>query len=132
MLKKSGKKDKKRRYKDSDSDSKWGFGLGCTRKVIKLGETVTNLSYTPPSPIKATPTSISIANNSYDVSTASVSKAGDVMMTSSSQKGILLKKRGMLVVPLLNSSISILVLCCLCVSFIALNRNVNEFICDSL
>jgi hypothetical protein len=49
-----------------------------------------NTSYTPPSPIKATPTTT--ASNSDDVSTASVSKAGDVMMTSSSQKGKLLKK----------------------------------------
>ncbi len=40
--------------------------------------------------MKATPTSI--ASNSNDVSTASVSKAGDVMMTSSDQKGNLLKK----------------------------------------
>jgi hypothetical protein len=48
------------------------------------------MSYTPPSPTKATPTSI--ASNSDDVSTASVSKAGDVMMMSSSQKGKLLKK----------------------------------------
>jgi hypothetical protein len=41
--------------------------------------------------MKATPTSI--ASNSNDVSTASVSKAGDVMMTSSDQKGKLLKKK---------------------------------------
>jgi hypothetical protein len=40
--------------------------------------------------MKATPTSI--ASNSNDVSTASVSKAGDVMMMSSDQKGKLLKK----------------------------------------
>ncbi len=64
--------------------------MGSTGKVIKIGETVTNTSYTPPSPIKATPTSI--ASNFVDVSTASVSNAGDVMMTSSSQKGKLLKK----------------------------------------
>ncbi len=64
--------------------------MGSTRKVIKLGETITNISYTPPSPIKATPTSI--ANNSNEISTASLSKAGDVMMTSSSKKGKLLKK----------------------------------------
>jgi hypothetical protein len=89
-LKKSGKKGKKRRYEDSDSDSEKGVGLGSTRKVIKLGETIKNLSYTPPSPIKATPTRI--ASNSNDVSTASVSEAGDVMMTSSDQKGKLLKK----------------------------------------
>jgi hypothetical protein len=48
------------------------------------------MSYTPPSPINATPTSI--ASNSNDVSTVSVSEAGDVMMMSSSQKGKLLKK----------------------------------------
>jgi hypothetical protein len=40
--------------------------------------------------MKATLTSI--ASNSNDVSTASVSEAGDVMMTSSNQKGKLLKK----------------------------------------
>jgi hypothetical protein len=40
--------------------------------------------------MKATPTSI--ASDSNDVSTASVSKAGDIMMTSSDQKGELLKK----------------------------------------
>jgi hypothetical protein len=64
--------------------------LGSTRKVIKLVETITNMSYTPPSPIKATPTSI--ASDSDDVSTASVSKVGDVMMTSSSQKVNYLRK----------------------------------------
>jgi hypothetical protein len=64
--------------------------LGSTRKAIKLGETIKNTSYTPPSPMKATPTSI--ASNSNDISTASVSEAGDVMMTSSDQKGDLLKK----------------------------------------
>ncbi len=64
--------------------------MGSTRKVIKLGETLKNTSYTPPSPMRATPTSI--ASNSDDVSTASVSKAGDVMMTSSTQKGKILKK----------------------------------------
>jgi hypothetical protein len=61
---------------------------------VKIGETITNTSYTPPSPIKATPTSI--ANNSDDISTASVSKAGDVMMTSSSQKGKILKKNSII------------------------------------
>jgi hypothetical protein len=64
--------------------------LGSTRKVIKLGETVTNTSYTP-SPMKATPTSI--ASDSDDVSRVSVSKADDVMMRSSSKKGKLLKKK---------------------------------------
>ncbi len=65
--------------------------MGSTRKVIKLGETLEILSYTPPSPMKATPTSI--ASDSNDVSTASVSKAGDVMMTLSDQKAKLLKKK---------------------------------------
>jgi hypothetical protein len=46
---------------------------------------VKNTSYTPPSPIKAIPTSV--ASKSNDVSTASVSEADDVMMTSSDQKG---------------------------------------------
>jgi hypothetical protein len=53
-----------------------------------------NTSYTPPSPIKATPTTI--ASDSDDISTTSVSKAGDVMMTSSSQKGEILKKNSIL------------------------------------
>ncbi len=48
------------------------------------------MSYTPPSPIKATLTNV--ASESNDVSTASVNKAGDVMMTSSDQKGKLLKE----------------------------------------
>ncbi len=65
--------------------------MGSTKKVIKLGETVKNTSYTPPSPIKATPTSI--ASDSNDLSTASVSEAGDVMMTSSDQTGKLLKEK---------------------------------------
>ena len=69
--------------------------MGSTRKVIKLGETVKNTSYTPPSPMKATPTSI--VSNSNDISTASVSEAGDVMMTSSSKtKGILKEKSTLL------------------------------------
>ncbi len=44
--------------------------------------------------MKATPTNI--ASNSNDVSTASVSKAGDFMMTSSSQKEGILKKNSIL------------------------------------
>ncbi len=62
--------------------------MGSTRKVIKLGETIEITSYTPPSPMKATPTSV--ASETNDISTASVSKAGDVMMMSSDQKGELL------------------------------------------
>ncbi len=68
--------------------------MGSTRKIVKIGETVTYTSYTPPSLIKATPTSI--ASNTDDVSTASVSKAGDVMMMSSSQKGKILKKNSIM------------------------------------
>ncbi len=44
--------------------------------------------------MKATPTTITSKSN--DVSTASVSKAGDVMMTSSSQKEKILKKNSIL------------------------------------
>jgi hypothetical protein len=44
--------------------------------------------------MKATPTTI--ASNSNDISTASVSKAGDVMMMSSSQKGKILKKNSII------------------------------------
>ncbi len=68
--------------------------MGSTRKMVKIGETVTNTSYTPPSLIKATPTST--ASKPNDVSTASVSKAGDVMMTSSSNKQKNIKKNSIL------------------------------------
>jgi hypothetical protein len=61
--------------------------LGSTREIVKLGETIENTSYTLASPIKATPTTI--ASDSNDVSTASVSKAGDILMTS--KEGILKK-----------------------------------------
>ncbi len=50
--------------------------------------------YPPPSPIKATPTTI--ASDSNDTSTTSVSKASDIMMTSSSQKEGILKKKSIL------------------------------------
>jgi hypothetical protein len=52
------------------------------------------MSYTPPSLIKVIPTTI--ASNSNDVSTASVSEAGDIMMMSSNQKEGLLKKNSIL------------------------------------
>jgi hypothetical protein len=68
--------------------------LSNTRKIVKLGEIVENTRYTPPSPTKATPTTI--ASNSNDVRTALVSKAGDVMMTSSSKKAKILKKNSIL------------------------------------
>ncbi len=85
MLKKSGKKVQKRQYKDSNSDSEYEVGLGrSTRKVVKLGETIENTSFTPPSAMKVTPTTI--ARDSNDVSTASVSNTGDVIMMSPSQK----------------------------------------------
>ncbi len=69
--------------------------MGSTRKVIKLGETVEQTSFTPPSLIKATPTTL--ASNSNDTSTTLVSKTSDVMMTSSSKtKGIFKKKSTLL------------------------------------
>jgi hypothetical protein len=69
--------------------------LGSTRKLVKFRETIENTSFTPPSPMKATPTTI--ASNSNDISTASVSKASDVMMTSSSQKEGILKRKSTLI-----------------------------------
>jgi hypothetical protein len=68
--------------------------LGSTRKLVKFGETVEQTSFTPPSLIKATPTTI--ASDSNDASTTSVSEASDVMMTSSSQKEGILKKKSAL------------------------------------
>jgi hypothetical protein len=68
--------------------------LGSTRKIVKLVETVKNTRFTPPSPLKTTPTTI--ASKSNDVSTASVSEAGNVMMMSSSQKERILKKKSIL------------------------------------
>ncbi len=65
--------------------------MGSTKKIVKFRETVENTSFTPPSPMKATPTTI--FSNSNDVSTASVSEASDVMMMSSNQKEGILKKR---------------------------------------
>ncbi len=64
--------------------------MGSTRKIYNLGETIKNMSYTPPSLMKATP--ITIASESNDVSTVSVSEAGDVMMMSSNLKENVLKK----------------------------------------
>jgi hypothetical protein len=52
------------------------------------------MKFTPPSPTKATPTII--ASNSNDVSTMSVSNAGDVMMMSSSQNKELLNNNSIL------------------------------------
>jgi hypothetical protein len=46
-LKKSGKNGHKSHYEDSDSDSKEGVGSGSTRKLVKLGETIENTSFTP-------------------------------------------------------------------------------------
>ncbi len=65
--------------------------MGSTRKLVKFRETVEQTSFTPPSPIKATPTTID--SNFNDANTTSVSKASDVMMTSSSQKEGILKKK---------------------------------------
>ncbi len=52
------------------------------------------MNFTPPSPMKATP--IIIASKSNDVSTVSVSEAGDIMMTSASQKEGILKRNSIL------------------------------------
>jgi hypothetical protein len=69
--------------------------LGSTRKLVKFRETVVQMSFTPPSPMKATPTTI--ARDSNDASTTSVSKTSDVMMMSSSKmKGILKEKSTLL------------------------------------
>jgi hypothetical protein len=61
---------------------------------IKLGETVKKMKVTPPSPIKATPTSI--ASDPDDVCPTSVSNADDVMMTSSSQNEEILSNHSIL------------------------------------
>jgi hypothetical protein len=68
--------------------------LGSTRKIVKFRETIVQTSFTPPSPIKATPTTI--ASKTNDIRTMSVSKAGDAMMTPSSQKEGILKKNSIL------------------------------------
>jgi hypothetical protein len=68
--------------------------LGSTIKIVKIRETVVQTSFTPPSLMKATPTTI--ASNSNDTSNTSVRKAGDIMMTSSSQKEEILKKNSIL------------------------------------
>jgi hypothetical protein len=70
------------------------LGQVALRKIVKFRETILQMSFTPPSPMKATPTTI--ASNSNDMSTASVSKASDVMMMSSSQKEGILKKKSTL------------------------------------
>jgi hypothetical protein len=69
--------------------------LGSIRKLVEFRETVVQTSFTPPGPIKATPTTI--ASNSNDTSTTSFSDTNDVMMTSSSKtKGILKEKSTLL------------------------------------
>ncbi len=69
--------------------------MGSTRKLVKCRETIVQTSFTPPSPIKATP--ITIARDSNDASTTSVSETSDVMMMSSSKmKGILKEKSTLL------------------------------------
>jgi hypothetical protein len=64
--------------------------LGSTRKIVKLRKIVENTSYTPPSPIKATLTTF--ASNYKYISTVSVSKTGDVMMTSEAKRRDYLRK----------------------------------------
>jgi hypothetical protein len=52
------------------------------------------MKFTPPIPIKATPTTI--VSNPDDLSTMSVSNADDIMMTSSSQSKELLSNHSIL------------------------------------
>ncbi len=68
--------------------------MGSTRKLVKLGETIKKTKFTPPSLMKATPTTI--ASDSDDVSTASVNNASDVMMASPCQKEELLNTNSIL------------------------------------
>ncbi len=69
--------------------------MGSTRKLdIKFGENVKKRKFTPPSPIKATSTTI--ASNPHDVSTTSVSNADDTMMTPLSQNKELLNNHSIL------------------------------------
>ncbi len=83
-LKKTSPKSKKNCRIDSNSDSKWEIGSGSNSKLgLNLGETVKRSMFTPPSPIKATPTKI--ASNQGDVHPESFSNADDNMLTSSSQ-----------------------------------------------
>ncbi len=70
------------------------MGRVAHRKLVKFRETIVQTSLTPPSPIKATPTTI--ASNSNDAITMSVRKASDVMIMSSSQKEGILKKKSIL------------------------------------
>ncbi len=64
--------------------------MGSTRKIVKFSKTVVQTSFTPPSPLKATPTTI--ASNTNDDSTMSLSEARDVMMMSSNKKKGIKKK----------------------------------------
>ncbi len=58
--------------------------MSSTRKVeINLGETVKKTKFTPPSPMKATPTNI--ASNPDDLCPTSLSNADIIMPMSSSQ-----------------------------------------------
>jgi hypothetical protein len=69
--------------------------LGSTWQVgTKLGETIKKGKFTPPSPIKATPTTVT--SNPDDLSTTTVSNADDVMMMSSSQNKELLNNHSIL------------------------------------
>jgi hypothetical protein len=63
-------------------------------KLVEFRETIVQTSFSPPSPIKATPTTI--ASNSNDASTTSASEASDVMMTSSSKTRGILRKNSIL------------------------------------
>jgi hypothetical protein len=68
--------------------------LGSTRKTVKLGETVKKTNFSPPSPSKATPTTI--ASNSDDISAMSLSNTGDIMLTSQGQREKILNTNSIL------------------------------------
>jgi hypothetical protein len=83
-MKMASLKSKKCHRDNIDSDSKLEIGPGSTRKLgLNLGETVKGSNFTPPGPIKATPTNI--ASNQDDIRPASFSNADDLTLTSSSQ-----------------------------------------------
>jgi hypothetical protein len=83
-IKKQSTEGKKHCRSNSDSDLEEEIGLGSIGKVEhNLGETVKKTKFTPPSLIEATPNVI--ASNHSDMCLMSVSNAGDVTITSSSQ-----------------------------------------------
>jgi hypothetical protein len=76
-LKKASFNSKKRHRDDSNSNSKWNFGSGSTRKLeLNLENTVKCSKFTPPSPIKATPSEL--ASNSNIISNWKIASNQDI------------------------------------------------------